>query len=182
MALPGYWFHRKFGFDFEASTYPAILMRLRGAPVRLAELCRDLPAGLLTRRDPLAQDTLAGPHEGRWSIQEHVGHLAVMDATLWEQRIDDYIAGREVLTAADLQNTATDAADFNAMSLDAVLAQFNAARAGFLKRLDALAPEDFSRIALHPRLQTPMRLVDGLYFSAEHDDHHMAWIWEIARA
>jgi hypothetical protein len=67
------------------------------------------------------------------------------------------------------------------MPLGDVLQHFDAARAHFLARLDELAPADFSRTALHPRLQTPMRLVDGLYFSAEHDDHHLVWIWEIGR-
>jgi hypothetical protein len=31
----------------------------------------------------------------------------------------------------------------------------------------------------HPRLKTPMRLIDHLYFVAEHDDHHHARIWEL---
>jgi len=31
---------------------------------------------------------------------------------------------------------------------------------------------------LHLRLKQPMRLVDGLYFVAEHDDDHLATIWE----
>jgi hypothetical protein len=32
---------------------------------------------------------------------------------------------------------------------------------------------------LHPRLKQPMRLVDHLYFVVEHDDHHVARIWEM---
>jgi hypothetical protein len=32
---------------------------------------------------------------------------------------------------------------------------------------------------LHPRLKQPMRLVDHLYFVAEHDDYHLARIWEM---
>jgi hypothetical protein len=35
---------------------------------------------------------------------------------------------------------------------------------------------------LHPRLKQPMRLVDHLYFVAEHDDHHLARIWEMIEA
>jgi hypothetical protein len=37
----------------------------------------------------------------------------------------------------------------------------------------------FTRAIPHPRLKTPMRLVDHLYFVAEHDDHHLARIWEL---
>jgi hypothetical protein len=35
---------------------------------------------------------------------------------------------------------------------------------------------------LHPRLKQPMRLVDHLYFVAEHDDHHLATIREMMEA
>jgi hypothetical protein len=31
-------------------------------------------------------------------------------------------------------------------------------------------------------LRTPMRLVDHLYFVAEHDDHHLARIWDLLSA
>jgi uncharacterized damage-inducible protein DinB len=48
-------------------------------------------------------------------------------------------------------------------------------------RLDVLPAETFARSALHPRLQVPMRLVDHLFFVAEHDDHHRARIWELRR-
>jgi hypothetical protein len=37
----------------------------------------------------------------------------------------------------------------------------------------------FARAIPHPRLKTPMRLVDHLYFVAEHDDHHLARIREL---
>jgi hypothetical protein len=39
-----------------------------------------------------------------------------------------------------------------------------------------------SKAILHPRLKQPMRLVDHLYFAAEHDDHHLARIWELFHA
>jgi hypothetical protein len=35
------------------------------------------------------------------------------------------------------------------------------------------------RTMLHPRLKQTMRLVDHLYFVAEHDDHHLAHILEL---
>jgi hypothetical protein len=28
-------------------------------------------------------------------------------------------------------------------------------------------------------MKTPMRLVDHLFFVAEHDDHHLARIWQL---
>jgi hypothetical protein len=48
-------------------------------------------------------------------------------------------------------------------------------------RLDELTAADFARVAHHPRLNAPMRLVDHVYFICEHDDHHFARIWELRR-
>jgi hypothetical protein len=50
-----------------------------------------------------------------------------------------------------------------------------------MTRLDQMEPALFSRTMLHPRLKQPMRLVDHLYFVAEHDDHHLAHIWALTR-
>jgi hypothetical protein len=49
-------------------------------------------------------------------------------------------------------------------------------------RLAKLQAADFARTKLHPRLKQAMPLVDHLYFVAEHDDHHLAKIWEIIHA
>ncbi|MBO0912131.1 MAG: hypothetical protein J2P13_10085 [Acidobacteria bacterium] len=59
------------------------------------------------------------------------------------------------------------------------MAQFRAARLRPVSRVGELKLELFSRTMLHPRLKQPMRLVDRLYFAAEHDDHHLAGIWEL---
>jgi hypothetical protein len=62
-----------------------------------------------------------------------------------------------------------------------VLAGFRRECGGTLERLEALAPEAFARSAHHPRLDQPMRLVDTLFFQAEHDDHHLARISDLER-
>lgn len=50
-----------------------------------------------------------------------------------------------------------------------------------MRQAEAVDPALFARAILHPRLKKPMRLVDHLYFVAEHDDHHLAFIWELLR-
>jgi hypothetical protein len=60
-----------------------------------------------------------------------------------------------------------------------ILAEFRAAREKLLKRVEELDHSLFARAIPHPRLKTPMRLVDHLYFVAEHDDHHLARIWDL---
>ena len=62
-----------------------------------------------------------------------------------------------------------------------ILAEFRKARSLLTDRLTQLEPALFSRSIPHPRLKTPLRLVDHLYFVAEHDDHHLARIWELLK-
>jgi len=60
-----------------------------------------------------------------------------------------------------------------------ILTGFRTARLRLVDHVGTFAPDVFARTSLHPRLQQPMRLVDHLHFVAEHDDHHLAKIWEL---
>jgi len=98
-----------------------------------------------------------GKAQVKWSAQENAGHLLDLEP-LWLARVGDYVAASDQLTAADLKNRKTDEADHNARPLEQILNEFRAARERLLKR------------------------VDHLYFVAEHDDHHLARIWELVNA
>jgi uncharacterized damage-inducible protein DinB len=163
------WFERKFDFAFPADLYPEMIERLRGTPARIEERVKNLPPEILTRRDG-----------DRWSIQENVGHLYDLE-TLFSGRLDDFDRGVATLRAADLTNKKTHEAEHNEKSILDVLESFRRAREKVVKRVEARAPEFFARTALHPRLNKPMRVVDSLYFQAEHDDYHLARISELIR-
>ena len=96
-------------------------------------------------------------------------------------RLDDFLAGREILAPADLTNLATEESRADDLTLEEIAANFRQSRAAALERLDGLELADFARSALHPRLKTPMTLVDLMAFVAEHDDHHLARIRELKR-
>jgi uncharacterized damage-inducible protein DinB len=164
------WFERKFAFAFPVEHSPNVSVRLRGTPARLEETLRGRPRENLIRKP-----------EGKWSAQEHAGHLLDLEA-LWLARVEDYVAGSQQLTVADLQNRKTDEANHNARPLEQILSEFRSARGRLLTRLTELNASLLSRSIPHPRLKTPMRLVDHLYFVAEHDDHHLARIWELVNA
>ncbi|MGO9086798.1 MAG: DinB family protein [Candidatus Sulfotelmatobacter sp.] len=164
------WFERKFEFSFPVDIYPNLAARLRGAPARLEESMRGYSHEILVRK------------EGeKWSAQEHAGHLLDLEP-LWVARVEDFITGGTELTVADLQNRKTHAAGHNLRPAHQILADFRQARMELLHRADTLDPALFGRTLLHPRMKTPMRLVDHLYFVAEHDDHHLAHIWEMVHA
>lgn len=163
------WFERRFSFDLPAWMYPNVLERLRGTPARLEDRLLILPRELLVHR------------EGeKWSIQEHAGHLLDLEA-LVAARLEDYAAGREILTPADLQNRKTYEAEHNSKEIGEILGAFRKERMEFVERLEALDAELLERSAIHPRLQTPMRVIDLAFFKAEHDDHHLARISELIR-
>jgi uncharacterized damage-inducible protein DinB len=163
------WFDRKFAFSFPVEVWPNVCARLRGTAVRLEEALRGR-----------SREILIGKADGKWSAQEHAGHLLDLEG-LWLARVDDYVAGGEQLTVADLRNRKTDEADYNARPLEQILTEFRAARGRLLRRVEVLDPSLFARAIPHPRLKTPMRLVDHLYFVAEHDDHHLARMWELVK-
>jgi uncharacterized damage-inducible protein DinB len=161
------WFERKFEFSFPVELHPNLLARLRGTPARVEEVLRGR-----------SQEILVSKPQEKWSAQEHAGHLLDLEP-LWLARVGDYIAGSAQLTATDLKNRKTDEANYNSRPLEEVLTAFRAARARLLNRAGELDTSLFARAIPHPRLKTPMRLVDHLYFVAEHDDHHLARIWEL---
>ena len=161
------WFERKFDFTFPVEYYPILCVRLRGTPVRLEELLRDV-----------SRDVLISKLGDKWSPQEHAGHLLDLDS-LWMARVDDFLAEGDTLTLADLSNRKTHEANHNARRLTDILAEFRTARVRLVNHLAKLEPALFARSMVHPRLKQSMRLVDHLYFVAEHDDHHLARIWEM---
>ena len=161
------WFDRKFDFTFPAEQYPNLCVRLWGAHARLEEIL-----GKVTT------DVLIGKPQEKWSVQEHAGHLLDLEP-LWMARVDDFLADRDTLTVADPGNRKTHEANHNAQELKEILTGFRTARLRLVERLKTLEPDVFARTSLHPRLKQPMRLVDHLYFVAEHDDHHLAKISEL---
>jgi uncharacterized damage-inducible protein DinB len=169
MAIVKQWFERKFEFPFPVDLLPNLCSRLRGTPARLEDAVRGGSPQALTRKEGLT-----------WSAQEHVGHLLDIEP-LWLTRVEDYVNASDQLTPTDLANRKTDLANHNAQPIEQILANFRAARGALLKRIGELEPLLFVRAIPHPRLKTPMQLVDHLYFVAEHDDHHLARIWELTR-
>jgi uncharacterized damage-inducible protein DinB len=152
------WFERKFDFSSTQNIFPSIVERLRGTPARLEEKIKLLPPHILTIK-----------FEGSWSIAENVGHLIDLES-IWQDRLNDFINGNAELRPADLQNTKTHNANHNAKQISETITM-----------LENVDEKIVFRTALHPRLKTPMRMMDSFLFTAEHDDHHLARMTEIGR-
>jgi uncharacterized damage-inducible protein DinB len=163
------WVDRRFDFTLPEALFPVVVERLRGTPARIEDKVRSLSADVLTRRAGEA-----------WSLQEHIGHLLDLDE-LHAGRLDDFLAGAEILRPADMTNRKTWEGGHNERPIAELLRDFRRERLAFVARLDAWDPELIALTALHPRLQQPMRVLDMAFFTAEHDDHHLTRMTELAR-
>jgi uncharacterized damage-inducible protein DinB len=162
------WFERRFTFDFSTGLFPVIFSRLEGTIFRMHHLLAN------------ADDEQCSVAREGWSVKEHVGHLYDLEH-LWWQRFQDFLDGKEYLTTADLTNRKTHEAGHNERTLDELGNLFLQERQKLLEAIYDFDDRQLSRTALHPRLQQPMRLIDSLFFVAEHDDHHLAIVSTLLR-
>ena len=161
------WTERKFTFDFPLGWLPDIIERLRGTEVRLKEMTKDL-----------THDQMIFKPEGKWSVNEHIGHLADLES-LHYGRLHDFKSGLNTLRAADMSNAKTNEANHNQYQHEKLIEDFSSERKKLITALENLDDKTQEMKAMHPRLQTIMRPVDVAFFAAEHDDHHLASIREI---
>ncbi len=164
MPSPVLWIHRQFTFDTPLTMFPNIVERLRGTPARITE-----------RTQNLDQTTLTAKTEQTWSIQETIGHLTIIDR-IWISRLDDFRSKSLKLREADIINQATTDASYNDQLPADIISEFHQIRLDFVDQLEQLDETTLNHIARHPRLDAPMRVIDLMFFAAEHDDHHLAQI------
>ena len=158
------WTERTFEFAGPVGSFPCILQRFRGTPARLEEIVKGYPSDTLISR----------PNEA-WSMQEHAGHLLDLEE-LGERRLGEFLISKPVLSAADMGNRKTYEANHNARAISGILMDFRKARLELATKLDALDETEVALSSLHPRLNKQMRIIDWVFFMAEHDDHHLARI------
>src|SRR5687767_1283804 len=162
------WVQRTFRFDFPVSHFPVIFSRLEGCLFRLHVLLQN------------ADEDRCSYNESGWSVKEEIGHLYDLEE-LWWKRLNDFMEGKQVLTAADMTNAKTSTAGHNEKTLEQHLQQFTIERQRILEAIYPFDETMLEKTALHPRLNQPMRVIDSLFFVAEHDDHHIAKISNLLR-
>jgi len=163
------WFDKKFQFELSQDDYELILSKLNGNPQKISKLVSSLPVAVLTKKI-----------DNGWSIQENVGHLIDLEE-LHSGRIDDFIAGKENLRPADLNNRKTDIANHNNKNIGELLKKLKSVRDDFINRMKNLDAEILKRSSIHPRLNQSMRPIDMAQFVLEHDEHHIETIKELIK-
>jgi len=165
---PTPWFNRTFPKITDNGQLFSIIERLEGTPVRLEKKVLQF-----------SDEFLITCQDDDWSIQEHAGHLLNLEG-LWFSRFTDIMTGVSELTTADLTNQATYDAKYNEQGIESILDAFIEVRAQLIHLLRLVKEEDLVKQSIHPRLGTPMKIIDLAYFVAEHDDHHLAIIQQLA--
>ena len=161
------WFDRKFEFNIPPEMFAIVIERLRGTPARLEEKVAFVPIEALVKS------------EGeKWSVLENIGHMLVL-MELWERRIVDFKNKVEELYPADLNNRKTKESNFNERPLAEMIKDFRTRQEQLVEDFESFSADEATLTAFHPRLKTPMRLIDLAYFIAEHDDHHLACITDL---
>ncbi|MBL7977580.1 MAG: DinB family protein [Bacteroidetes Order II. Incertae sedis bacterium] len=157
------WFDRIFSPIQDNGLLPGVIERLDGTPIRLNDKVKRL------------KDVDKNPFVGGWSIKQEVAHLMLLE-TLWFTRLQQIAHGEEYLISADLSNRATHEADLSGISILELSEDFAQERYKMTDWLQNCTAPALNKTARHPRLGTPMRIIDLAYFVAEHDDHHLAQI------
>lgn len=157
------WFDRRFEFGKSPGMLPFFLERLEGTIARLEKKVSGQP-----------DKNLSWQPGGKWSIKQHIGHLAEVDQIAL-RRIDEMINGISPMTPAVFEPKQ----DYNRQQVNRVLDYFIKNRMDNLRKYHALSGEECLKTSLHPRLKVMMSPIDLAYFDAEHDDHHLAKISEL---
>ena len=161
------WFDRIFDFSFEQNIFPSIIGRLEKTPMLLKN-----------KLSKISNHQLTNKINGKWSIQENIGHLIDLEP-VWQGRLEDILNNKVEMRAVDLENKKTDLAMHNDKNIDELIDKFISIRSITTNRLHKITDKEVYKFALHPRLKTPMRIMDLFFFVAEHDDHHVSRITEI---
>jgi uncharacterized damage-inducible protein DinB len=159
------WFERTFQFGYPVGMLPFFLERLEGTRTRIEAKVRGLSEEMLSRQ-----------MDGKWSIKQHIGHLAEVDEVAL-RRLDEMVEGIPVLSPAVFETQQ----DYNRQPVKEVLQYFVDNRARNIARYRVICESEYTKGSLHPRLKVMMNPVDLAYFDAEHDDHHLVSISEIIR-
>jgi DinB superfamily len=156
------WFDRKMTFGLPTEMLPFYLERLSGTAIRIEQKVESLDNKFLSER-----------FDDKWSIKQHIGHLAEVDQ-INNKRIDEMIAGAAVLSAAVFEPQ-----DYNPWPVEKVITFFREGRARNILKYTSLPEADLTKSSLHPRLKIQTTPIDLAWFDAEHDDHHLVKINEI---
>jgi hypothetical protein len=161
------WVDHVFNLGVDIGWQNNILTRVRDSSIRIAHHTEHLTENQLTLKI-----------DGKWSIKEHIGHLIDLEI-VHHLRLIEFKNFAPRLTGADMKNVKTETANHNDIKIETLISKFELERQALIQEFNSLSMESKHHISIHPRLKVEMKPVDMMFFVAEHDDHHLASIFEI---
>lgn len=143
-----------------------LLNELESFPKALSEHLLGLDKSLLVTKP-----------QGKWSIQEHAGHLLAIES-LWIARLDDFMLNHDTLRPWNGTNEETDQAQFNLQHLPQILGDFEAIRTAHCRMIRSSMEKLHGVACVHPRTGEPVSFTQHLQFMHKHDLTHLQTIRE----
>jgi len=165
---PIIWAHRPFHFPEDVSEMPSQMLHLKTFPSHLALTLREISKDKLTTRQ-----------DGKWSIQEHLGHLIDLE-DLPTLRVKEILQGKDTLTPADMSNKNTWDKNYNEKNLYGLCESFIERRNKLVKLLAGFSDSQLLKWTYHERLHRNMSILDLTYFQCQHDHYHHEMIMHLA--
>ena len=157
---PTLWAEQNFSFPEALEERDGFLHHLTSFPSQCAIMIKEIPDEKYTVR-----------HDGKWSIQEHLGHLLDLEE-LPATRIQEILDGKETLTPADMENRATWDANYNDQNLLEICERFIQRRRQLVDQFNSVPDDQWLNSGFHERLQRNMSVLDLAYFQCKHDQYH----------
>jgi DinB superfamily len=133
------WLERRWSFHLPVGAFPGVVERLRGTPARAREL-------VVNVRD---EARLAERPLGKWSVKEHLGHLSDLHP-LDMRRVEEFLSGTDILSAADISNQRTADAGHGAIPVARLLETLRDGRDPLTRVLENLTEIDVAATAISP--------------------------------
>lgn len=133
------------------------------------------PASIRTMISGKSENQLTSKPDGKWSINEHIGHLLTMES-LWIARLDDFVLSKSILRPWNGTNADTDAGEFNKQRSGKILEDLETIRSVHVAALRKLEYKATELKCHHERLGRDLNLADHILFMKEHDEHHLQMI------
>jgi uncharacterized damage-inducible protein DinB len=110
------------------------------------------------------------PTDGKWSVREHVAHLARYHEIFLERLSRILYEDRPRFDRYRAENDA-QWKEWQSLPVDAALERLRSSHAEVTRRLEQLPDDQFSRVATHPVFGA-LNLGDWLEFFLIHEAHH----------
>jgi hypothetical protein len=130
------------------------------------------PEKLAAEISSLPKEALLDKPNGKWSIQEHAGHLLSIES-LWIARLDDFMLRHETMRAWNGTNEETDQAQFNFQTLSSILRDFSEVREAHCRMVRLSIGKLADWQCLHPTTGESVTFEQHLLTMAEHDEQHL---------